>query len=57
MNDIKVYKKELKEVDKKYDGAEDFINNITDDICSQEKLSAKELIYFLVGILQPMGPC
>ena len=35
---IKVYKRVLKEVSKKYDGAEDFINSRTEEICSQEKL-------------------
>ena len=35
---IKVYKRVLKEVSKKYDGAEDFINSSTEEICSQEKL-------------------
>lgn len=45
----KVCKKVLKKVAKKYDGAEDFTNNIIDEIYSQEKLSAEEVIYFLVG--------
>ena len=31
----------LKEVAEKYDGAEDFINNRIDEICSQEKLSKR----------------
>ena len=37
MNNIKVKvdKKVLKEVTEKYDGAEDFINNRIDEICSQ----------------------
>ena len=49
MNNIKVkiYKRVTKEVCKKYDGAEDFINSRTEEICSQEKLSAEEVIYFL----------
>ena len=44
---IKVYKRVLKEVSKKYDRAEKFINSTIYEICSQEKLSAKEVIYFL----------
>ena len=37
MNNIKVKvdKKVLKEVTEKYDGAEDFINNRIDEICSK----------------------
>ena len=54
---IKVYKKALKEVTEKYDGAEDFINNSIDEIYSQETLSGKEAIYFLAGFLQCMFPC
>ena len=53
---IKVYRKVLKEVAQKYDGAEDFINNRIEEICSQGKLSAEEIIYFLVGFLQFMFP-
>ena len=48
---VKVYKKILKEV------AENIINNRIDEICSQEKLSAEEVIYFLVGFLQFVFPC
>ena len=40
---IKVYKKVLKEV------ADSFINNRINEICSQENLSAKEVIFFLVN--------
>ena len=59
MNNIKVkrYKRVLKEVAEKCDGGDDFINNITDEIRSQEKFSTDELIYFLVGFLQFMFPC
>ena len=39
---VKVYEKVVKEICKKYEGAEHFINNITEEICSQEKLSAEE---------------
>ena len=55
--EIKVFKKVLKEVVEKYDGAEDFINSSIGEICSQEKLSAEEVIYFLVGFLQFVFPC
>ena len=55
--EIKVFKKVLKEVVEKYDGAEDVINSSIDEICSQEKLSAEEVIYFLVGFLQFVFPC
>ena len=44
---IKTYKRVRKEVCDKYDVAEDFINSITKDICSQEKLYAEKVIYFL----------
>ena len=44
---IKVYKRVSKEVSKKYDGSEDFINSRIEETCSQEKLSAEEVIYFL----------
>ena len=46
---VKVYKNVLKEISEKNDGAEDFINNRIEEICSQEKLSAAEVIYFLVS--------
>ena len=41
----------LKEVAEKYDGAENFINNKTDYVCSQENLSAEELSYLFVRFL------
>ena len=44
---IKVYKRVVKEVSEKYEGAEQLINSRTDKICSQEKLFAQEVIYFL----------
>ena len=44
---IKVYKRVPKEVSKKYDRAEDFINSRIEEICSQEKFSAELVIYFL----------
>ena len=59
MNNIKVklYKKVLKEVAEKYEGAESFLNNRIDEICSQQMLSAEGVIYFLVSFLQFMFPC
>ena len=49
MNNLKskIYKREVKEVSEKYDGAEDFINSRIEEIYSQDKLSGKEVIYFL----------
>ena len=44
---IKLYKTVLKEASENYDGAEDFINSRIEVICSQEKLYAEEVIYFL----------
>ena len=44
---IKIHKRVLKEVSEKYDGSEDFINSRIGEICSKEKLSAEEVIYFL----------
>ena len=54
---VKVYKKMLKEISEKYEGSQDFINNRIDEICSHEKFSAEEVIYFLVSFLQFMFPC
>ena len=44
---IKIYKTVLKEVCEKYNGDEDLINSRIEEISSQEKLSAEEVIYFL----------
>ena len=44
---IKVYKKVLKEISKIYDRTEVFMYSRIEEICPQEKLSAKEVIYFL----------
>ena len=46
---IKVYKKSLTQICEKYDGAKSFINERIEEICSHEKLSAEEVIYFLVS--------
>ena len=44
---IKIYKRVPRDVSEKYEGAEGFINSRIEEICSQEKLSVKEVIYFL----------
>ena len=50
MNHIKVnvYKKVMKKIAEKSDGAEDFIKNRIDEICCQERLSAKAAIVFML---------
>ena len=47
---IKVSQNLLKEICGKYDGAEDFINEKIEVICSQEKVSAEEVICFSVNV-------
>ena len=54
---VKVYKKVLKEVSEKYEETENFINNRINEIGSQEKFSAEEIIYFLVNFSQFMFCC
>ena len=44
---VKVYQTILKEVSQKYEEVEEFINSKIEEICSQEKLSGEEVIYFL----------
>ena len=44
---MQIYKRVLKDVSEKYEGAPPFINSIIEKICPQEKLSAEEFIYFL----------
>ena len=53
MNSLKIkeYKRVLKEVSEKFEGVEDFINRRIDKICSQEKLSTEDVIYFLCFLL------
>ena len=48
---VKVYKKVLKEVAEEFEGAESFVNNRIDEICSQEKLCAEEVIYVPFSLL------
>ena len=50
----KIYKKVLKEITEKRDGAVHFRNNRTEEICSQEKLLAEKVICFLASFLQFM---
>ena len=49
--------KVLKEAAEKCDGAEDFINNRIDEICSQENLSAEEVICFFDSFVRFMFHC
>ena len=51
MNSTKlyVYKKVLQEVCKKFDGAEEFIKNKIEEICSNGKLSVKEVTYLFMN--------
>ena len=50
---MKIYKRVLKDVLRKYEGAEEFINGRIEKICSQEKQSVEEVIflYFIVSFL------
>ena len=48
---MKIYKRVLKDVLRKYEGAEEFINSRTEKICSQEKQSVGEVIYFYILLL------
>ena len=47
---VRVYKQVLKDICNKYDGAEEYINERIKEICSQEKLSLEEVIYFVEGL-------
>ena len=49
---LKVYKKVVHEVCEKFDGAEEFIKEKTEEICFQEKLSVEEATYFVYEILR-----
>ena len=54
---MKIYKRVLQEISEKYNEAEDFINKRIEEVCSQEKLSAEEVTYFLVTFLHSIFPC
>ena len=49
MNILKItlYKRVLKGVLRKFEGVEEFIHSRIEEICSPERLSGKEVIYFL----------
>ena len=49
-NKVKVYKKVLKGACYKFDGAEEYINERIEEICSHEKLSIEEVSYFVEGL-------
>ena len=53
MNYVKlnVYKKVLQEVCEKFDGAEEFIKEKIEEICTNGKLSVEEVTYFLWKIM------
>ena len=44
---IKIYKRVLKDVSEKYEGAEEFINSRIEEICFQEKLSVDFYLFLL----------
>ena len=48
---LKKSKRVLTEVSEKDDGEEDFINRRIEEICSQEKLSVEEVIYFVCSLV------
>ena len=48
---MKIYKRVLKDVLRKYEGAEEFINSRIEKIFSQEKQSVEEVIYFYILLL------
>ena len=51
MNNTKlnVYEKELQEVCEKFDGAEEFIKEKIEEICSNGKLSVEEVTYLFMN--------
>ena len=48
MNKLNVYKKMLQEVCEKFDGAEGFIKENIEEICSNGKLSVEEVTYLFM---------
>ena len=48
---MKIYKRVLKDVLRKYEGPEELINSRIEKICSQEKQSVEEVIYFYILLL------
>ena len=45
----------IKEICEKYDGEEEFNNDRIEEICSHEKLSVEEVIYFLLAFFKIKG--
>ena len=52
---IKVYMNVIKEICEKYNGEEEFNNDRIEEICSHEKLSVEEVIYFLLAFFKIKG--
>ena len=48
---VQIYKRVLKDVSEKIWGSRGFINSRIEEMCSQEKLSVEEVIYFYVFLL------
>ena len=53
---VKVYKKLPKKVVQKNNGTEVIINNRIDEICTQEKFSDEEVIYFYCCLITVYVP-
>ena len=49
INKLNVYTKVLQEVSEKLDGAEEFIKDEINEICSNEKLSVEEVTYLFIN--------
>ena len=51
MNNIKIniYKKVLQEICEKFNDAEAFIRERTEELCNEEKLSAEEVTYLFMN--------
>ena len=49
MNKVNVYKKVFQEVWEKFDGAEKFIKEKIEDVCSNVKLSVEEVTYLFMN--------
>ena len=47
---VKIYKQLLRDICNKYVRAEKYINEKIKEICSHEKLSVEEVVYFLKGL-------
>ena len=49
INKLNVYTKVLQEVSEKFAGAEEFIKDEINEICSNEKLSVEEVTYLFIN--------